>query len=183
MQVTAAAVLLSLAAGLGLMATQPEKTGGQPTTQPGAAAPGKDTSMTNTESGGAQPGKAEAPDGTMLDIVQTSSICLLMEDLKVGTGPEAKPSSTIKINYHGTLKNGKVFDSTRGKAPIEFPLSNLIKGWQMGIPGMKVGGVRRLTIPWQLAYGEQEIPDRQNGGVLIPARSDLVFSIELLGVK
>lgn len=115
----------------------------------------------------------EAPDGTKLAVVQTSEIKLVMEDLKIGTGAQAKGSSTITIHYHGTLMNGNVFDSTRDGEPATFPLSQLIEGWKMGIPGMKVGGIRRLTIPWQLAYGERAV------GNDIPAKSDLIFSIEL----
>ena len=110
----------------------------------------------------------EAPDGTKLPVVSTSEIKLLIEDLKIGAGAEAKSSSTITIHYHGTLMNGKVFDSTRGQQPATFPLAKLIEGWKMGIPGMKVGGIRRLTVPWQLAYGDRAVGDD------IPAKSDLI---------
>ncbi|QDU20060.1 FKBP-type peptidyl-prolyl cis-trans isomerase [Urbifossiella limnaea] len=100
-------------------------------------------------------------------------------DAKVGKGAEAKPGDTVTIHYTGWLTDaeGTVFDSSvkRGKT-AEFPLENLIKGWQVGIPGMKVGGVRRLRIPPELAYGE-----RARGG--IPANSTLVFEIELFGTK
>lgn len=175
MQVTAAVVIAVMGTGLGLLAgVQPG--GSAPTTPATPTTPSMEPERTMTTT------KGEAPDGTMLDVVKTSSLCLLIEDLKIGEGAEATGASTITIHYHGTLKDGKVFDSTRGKEPITFPLQRLIQGWQLGIPGMKVGGVRRLTIPWQLAYGEREIPD-QGGGVLIPAKSDLVFSIELKGVK
>jgi FKBP-type peptidyl-prolyl cis-trans isomerase len=71
---------------------------------------------------------------------------------------------------------------TRGQDPVTFPLSDLIQGWQIGIPGMKVGGIRRLTIPYQLAYGERDIPG-EDGQVQIPGKSTLVFAIELKGVK
>ncbi len=134
--------------------------------QPGAKEPAKDKVM------------HEGPDGTKYEVVKTSEIRLLIEDLKIGDGAEAKGSSTITIHYHGSLaSNGKVFDSTRGKEPATFPLNRLIQGWQAGIPGMKVGGVRRLTIPWQFAYGERGAPPD------IPAKADLVFSIELVAVK
>src|ERR1700741_3437594 len=103
---------------------------------------------------------------------------MVIEDLVVGTGVECKPGGTGKGHYRGTLLNGTEFDSSykRGK-PIEFALGDLIKGWQEGIPGMKVGGKRTLTIPWQMAYGERGSPPN------IPPRSDLIFEIELLGVK
>jgi FKBP-type peptidyl-prolyl cis-trans isomerase FkpA len=101
-----------------------------------------------------------------------------IEDIVVGTGAECKPNATVKVHYRGTLTNGTEFDSSykRGK-PIEFPLPNLIQGWQEGIPGMKVGGKRKLVIPWQKAYGAQGHPPA------IPPKSDLVFEIELLGTR
>lgn len=100
-------------------------------------------------------------------------------DAKMGTGAEAKAGDTVTIHYTGWLTDadGTVFDSSlkRGEK-AEFPLGNLIKGWQEGIPGMKVGGVRRLRIPPDLAYGA-----RARGG--IPANSTLVFEIELFDTK
>ncbi len=102
-----------------------------------------------------------------------------IEDTTVGTGAECtSPRQTVKVHYRGTLLNGKEFDSSykRGQ-PIEFRLADLIQGWQEGIPGMKVGGKRKLTIPWQQAYGERGSPPS------IPPKSDLIFEIELLGVR
>jgi peptidylprolyl isomerase len=100
------------------------------------------------------------------------------EDTKVGEGAECKPNQTVQVYYRGTLKsNGKEFDSNMGQEPIEFPLRDLIPGWQYGIPGMKVGGTRKLTIPWQFAYGERGSPPT------IPPKADLNFEIQLLGVK
>jgi peptidylprolyl isomerase len=97
-----------------------------------------------------------------------------IEDVMVGEGAEAAASSTVTVHYTGaTMKDGIVFESSKdGGAPATFPLGNLIQGWKEGIPGMKVGGVRRLTIPAEKAYGET---GRVSG--------DLVFDIELLGVK
>ena len=91
---------------------------------------------------------AEAPDGTQLPILSTDSRPngLIIDELKLGTGNEAKPSSTITIHYHGTLTTGKVFDSTRGDQPATLPLNRLIQAWQEGIPGMKIGGIRRLRL-------------------------------------
>jgi FKBP-type peptidyl-prolyl cis-trans isomerase len=102
---------------------------------------------------------------------------VIAEDLKLGEGSECKPGATVTINYHGTLKDGgSMFDTTRGKQPATFPLNRLIKGWQQGVPGMKPGGIRRLTIPYAQAYGESGRPP------VIPAKADLVFIIELIGV-
>jgi FKBP-type peptidyl-prolyl cis-trans isomerase FkpA len=107
---------------------------------------------------------------------------VIIDDVQVGTGAECtSPKQTVKVHYRGTLTEamgGKEFDSSykRGQ-PIEFNLGQLIKGWQEGIPGMKVGGIRKLTIPWKMAYGEHGSPP------VIPARADLIFQIELLGVR
>jgi FKBP-type peptidyl-prolyl cis-trans isomerase len=98
-------------------------------------------------------------------------------DVKEGKGDAAKAGAKLKVHYTGWLTDGEIFDSSvvRDK-PIEFPLDGLIKGWQEGIPGMKVGGVRRLKIPPELAYGARGRPG-------IPANSTLVFEIELLEME
>lgn len=103
---------------------------------------------------------------------------LIIEDIEVGSGDECPSGATVEVHYKGTLMDGTVFDSSydRGES-INFPLGNLIQGWQEGIPGMKVGGKRKLTIPYAKAYGERGVPGA------IPAKSDLVFEIELLGVN
>ncbi len=101
-------------------------------------------------------------------------------DVKVGTGAEAKEGSTVKVHYTGTLKNGTKFDSSRDKGePFEFTIGagQVIKGWDKGVVGMKVGGIRKLTIPYDLAYGEEGKPPT------IPPRATLLFDIELLEVK
>ena len=99
-------------------------------------------------------------------------------DLKTGEGEEVKLNDTIRFHYKGTIaQTGAKFDSSydRGE-PLVYPLAELIQGWQQGIPGMKVGGKRRLIIPSELGYGEQ-------GSKLIPANSDLVFEIEVLAIN
>lgn len=99
-------------------------------------------------------------------------------DEVVGTGPEANKGDTVKVHYTGTLLNGKEFDSSRGKDPFSFTIGQggVIKGWDEGVPGMKVGGKRKLTIPWQMAYGEKGSGDK------IPPKAALKFDIELLEV-
>jgi FKBP-type peptidyl-prolyl cis-trans isomerase len=100
-------------------------------------------------------------------------------DTKVGTGAEAKCGQTVSVHYAGWFdSSGKLFDSSVDK-PFPFPLcgGRVIKGWDEGVKGMKVGGKRRLRIPPDLAYGAQGYPGA------IPPNSTLLFDVELLGVK
>ncbi|MBX3364072.1 MAG: FKBP-type peptidyl-prolyl cis-trans isomerase [Phycisphaeraceae bacterium] len=102
---------------------------------------------------------------------------LVIEEVTIGEGQECRPSDTVHVHYRGTLTSGKVFDSNwDDDEPIRFPLANLIEGWKKGIPGMKIGGVRKLTIPYPLAYGERGIPGT------IPPKATLVFDIKLVGL-
>ena len=96
-----------------------------------------------------------------------------------GTGPAAKDGDKIKVHYTGSLLNGKVFDSSRGKDPFSVTIGQgqVIKGWDEGLPGMKVGGKRKLTIPWQKAYGEKGSGDK------IPPKAALQFDVELLEIE
>ncbi len=106
---------------------------------------------------------------------------LQITDEIIGTGTEAKNGNTVSVHYSGTLLDGKKFDSSYDRGtPFSFHLGagEVIKGWDQGVIGMKVGGKRKLTIPPDLAYGSQEI-----GKGLIPANSTLVFEIELLKVE
>ncbi len=103
---------------------------------------------------------------------------LRIQDVTVGEGPEAVPGGTVNVHYLGVeYATGEEFDSSwnRGES-IEFPLRGLIAGWQEGIPGMKVGGRRKLTIPPELAYGPAGGGHRLSGKTLI-------FVIDLLGVS
>jgi FKBP-type peptidyl-prolyl cis-trans isomerase len=113
---------------------------------------------------------------------QTTASGITIEDVNVGKGAECPKGATVRVHYTGTLENGATFDSSVGGDPIEFPLAKLIKGWQEGIPGMKVGGTRKLTIPADLAYGREDVRDNA-GNVVIPGNSTLIFEIELLGVR
>jgi peptidylprolyl isomerase len=103
---------------------------------------------------------------------------LVITDLEVGDGAEATPGANVRVHYVGVdFENGEEFDSswTRGES-IEFPLNGLVRGWQEGIPGMKVGGRRQLVCPPEWAYGPA------GGGHFLSGRT-LVFVIDLLGVR
>lgn len=99
-------------------------------------------------------------------------------DLTQGSGQAAEAGSKVTVHYTGALvSTGVVFESSKdGGQPASFPLSGVIKGWQDGVPGMQVGGKRRLVIPYVLAYGEAGSPPS------IPAKADLVFDIELISI-
>lgn len=99
-----------------------------------------------------------------------------IQDIKIGVGSEVSGGDYVTIHYNGTLEDGSVFDSSyeRG-APFRtrIGVGEVIEGWDMGIPGMKVGGKRKLIIPAKLAYGDRSVGE-------IPAGSTLIFEVELV---
>jgi FKBP-type peptidyl-prolyl cis-trans isomerase len=113
------------------------------------------------------------------DGVKTAS-GLIYWDIRVGNGALAKEGSRVRVHYTGWLTTGKKFDSSvdAGK-PFVFTIGNgeVIKGWEEGVAGMKVGGKRQLRIPAALGYGAQGYPG------VIPANATLIFDVELLGVQ
>jgi FKBP-type peptidyl-prolyl cis-trans isomerase len=105
---------------------------------------------------------------------------VVKEDLLVGRGATAEAGQDVLVHYVGWLTNGQQFDSSRARRdPLDFALGagDVIKGWDEGIAGMKVGGKRKLTIPAELAYGDQGC-----GGV-IPPQATLIFEVELLEIS
>ena len=106
---------------------------------------------------------------------------LVMEDLVVGEGAEAQDFNKVVVNYTGKLEDGSIFDSSLnpGREPFTFTLGvgSVIKGWDLGVKGMKVGGKRKLTIPSDLGYGDK------GTGNLIPPGATLIFEVELLEVE
>jgi FKBP-type peptidyl-prolyl cis-trans isomerase len=104
---------------------------------------------------------------------------LVSEEIKQGTGAEAVAGKSVTVHYVGTLTDGKKFDSSRDRGKgFSFKLGagQVIKGWDQGVAGMKVGGVRKLTIPSSLGYGDRGFPP------VIPPGATLVFEVELLEV-
>lgn len=103
---------------------------------------------------------------------------LVIEDIKAGSGPAAKPGKRLGMRYVGKLTTGKQFDANTGGKPFSFVLGRgeVIAGWDQGLAGMMVGGERRLTIPAKLAYGNQKIPG-------IPPNSTLKFDVKLVSIN
>lgn len=120
-------------------------------------------------------------EGTKLDVFEPIEQVTELQiiDREVGTGEEVQPGATVTAHYTGALcRNGIIFQSSHDFGdPVTFPLDGVIAGWQQGVPGMKVGGWRRIVIPAELAYGASSPAPN------IPAGSDLVFDIELTNIK
>lgn len=104
---------------------------------------------------------------------------LVYSEIKAGTGPTPAATDTVKVHYHGTLPDGKVFDSSvERNQPATFPLNGVIPCWTEGVQMMKVGGKSKLVCPSAIAYGDRGTPD----GSIKPG-STLVFEVELLGIE
>lgn len=105
---------------------------------------------------------------------------LIIEDLKVGQGDPVEKYDIVTVNYTGWLKDGTKFDSSLnpGRTPFRFTVGagQVITGWDEGIPGMKIGGKRKLTIPPNMGYGNRDMGT-------IPANSTLIFEVDLLGIE
>ncbi len=104
---------------------------------------------------------------------------LQVEELQPGTGAEAVAGKTVEVDYTGWLLDGRQFDSSKGRGPFTFSLGSgqVIKGWDQGVAGMRVGGKRKLVIPPELGYGLRGFPG------VIPAQATLVFEVELRSVR
>ena len=174
------------AVAVGLLLAVPQLLPAAEPSEPASAA------AQETPAPAAQPATGSGQAATSTDIVPPIATAiagpqLISEDLSVGTGVEAVPGSMVAVHYTGWLQDrsalaqkGRQFDSSRGRRVFVFRLGagRVIKGWDLGVTGMKVGGLRRLTVPPELGYGSRAV-----GGGLIPANSTLIFEIELLGVE
>jgi len=148
-----------------------------------ASASSPASAQASAPSGAPAPVCAEPPDLTKLPGEQptapwtTSPTCLRYSELKVGAGAQPKSRlSTVRTHYTGWLPDGTKFDSSvdRGK-PLDIRLSQVVKGWTEGLLGMKVGGKRKLVIPYELGYGD-------GGKGNIPPKATLIFDVELVDV-
>ncbi len=129
-----------------------------------------------------QPAQPSSPTTTMnqTETPAPASNDLMMTTVKQGSGPEAKTGDTVSVHYSGYLADGSKFDSSLDRGtPFEFTLGEgrVIKGWELGVAGMKKGEVRKLIIPPQYAYGEAGFPG------VIPGNATLAFEVELLEIK
>jgi FKBP-type peptidyl-prolyl cis-trans isomerase len=148
--------------------------------EPSASTPRKSAQQSARSSAGEKPPerKFRKIDEKERKVVTTKS-GLKYEDLEEGLGAEAKSGDRVQVHYTGWLKDGKKFDSSKDRdQPFEFNLGKgeVIKGWDEGVAGMKVGGKRKLIIPSELAYGKRGRPG-------IPPDSELTFEVELLDIK
>jgi FKBP-type peptidyl-prolyl cis-trans isomerase len=136
--------------------------------------------MALVSTGGDDEGASSTAPGECDESPQTLDSGLVVEDLECGDGEEVQRGDLVSVHYTGTLENGRKFDSSRDRGqPFQLRLGAgmVIQGWEEGLPGMRVGGTRKLTIPPELGYGEAGRPPE------IPPNSTLVFEIEVLEVQ
>jgi FKBP-type peptidyl-prolyl cis-trans isomerase len=142
------------------------------------AAPSKTETLALIQIPTSFPSPSASPSATIYKEIKTMD-GLIIQDIIVGTGTEAVSGQKITVNYAGTLTSGEEFDSSYKRGiPFSFTLGagEVIKGWDEGFTGMKVGGKRKLTIPPELGYGSRDLGT-------IPPNSTLIFEVELLGVE
>lgn len=172
---TGVAIALAVAVALGLLFFGPRVFAPFSPVSTETASTTLDASMNNSTTTTSMDTSESAPLPTTLPTELT------ITDTAVGTGPVAESGKMVTVQYVGMLPDGTVFDASRnhGDAGFTFALGagQVIKGWDQGVAGMKVGGTRRLIIPPALAYGNQAV-----GGV-IPANATLIFDVELLKVQ
>ncbi len=178
MKVLAPRLLLCLLGGVSVLGVAcakltapPEQISTDTTTAATAAAP---------QARGSAPAPRPAPTPTPAPAAPSQPDAKVgIQDVVVGKGQEAKAGDVVSVHYVGTLTDGKEFDQSRKRGqPFNFPLGQgrVIKGWDQGVAGMKVGGKRKLTIPPSLGYGDR-------GAGSIPPNSTLLFEVELLEIK
>jgi len=133
----------------------------------GCGSDSSDTGATADEASSCESGPVEVTEG------------LTYEEIECGEGEEAGPGDTVSVHYTGTLEDGTEFDSSEGGEPFQFTIGagQVIQGWEQGIPGMRVGGQRELTIAPELGYGEA------GAGGVIPPNATLIFEVELIDIE
>jgi FKBP-type peptidyl-prolyl cis-trans isomerase len=138
----------------------------------------KSATQDGASTGEAGSGEGSAGEGAAMNDEANAKVEMI--DDVVGTGAVAEAGKKVTVHYTGTLKDGTKFDSSRDRPqPFSFELGagKVIKGWDMGVVGMKVGGKRKLIIPGPLAYADRGVPG------IIPPNSTLIFDVELLNVE
>jgi FKBP-type peptidyl-prolyl cis-trans isomerase len=118
-------------------------------------------------------------------VTVTTATGLQYVDVQVGTGAVAQAGNRVRVHYTGWLTNNQFFDTSAGGPPLEFILGQrqVVRGFDEGIVGMRVGGKRRLIIPPSLGYGTTPVTDPRTGAVIIPANSTLIFDVQLVTVS
>lgn len=178
--VLAVAIMAVAAAALTACSKPAQEPATQTQTQPAqtqtdssqAADQGQADATASDQAAQTQPAEESGP--TSKDVKE-----LKIKDVKKGSGPAAKSGDSVTVNYTGWLANGTKFDSSVGKQPFTFTIDagQVIKGWDKGVAGMKVGGKRRLIIPSDLGYGPQGYPP------VIPQNATLIFDVEMLKIN